>query len=470
MKDDIPQTLAIDLFSGAGGLSEGLASVGIQTVLAQELHPQPALTLAFNHPDTDVFVGDIRKLSIDLMINNFRRRYKGRKLDLLVGGPPCQGFSSAGKKEENDPRNSLFLSFFKVAEAFKPKIVLLENVPGFKGMYGGRLYKEAICVLQDLGYKVTDRILNACEYGVPQKRQRFVLVGIRKDIKEFFEWPNPTHLTQSNSSLELFQQNLAKPVTVEEALSDLAFVKPGFEAHRHRLRPSGSFQKSRRGLEDYLFNHLTTRHRDRAVEMFKRIPEGSTISSVPAHLKSAKKTMARLARHEISNAILALPDDLIHYEQNRIPSVREMARLQTFDDDYVFFGKRTSGFMERKVDVPQYTQVGNAVPPLLARALGLSIQKILGAPIRDLRDRSVRLERATWVRGSSGYTGYALGSEAAIILYGINGKQLDLPIDDSQARVVDLPPYINWKTQGRIGMRKQWAPGVPTPPKAAVAV
>lgn len=456
--------LAIDLFAGAGGFSEGLSAVGIEVGLAQELHPQPGLTHAFNHPDTPVLVGDIREIDIKLMEKLLKKHHPGRRVDVVVGGPPCQGFSTAGKKDKVDPRNTLFFNFFKVVEYFKPKLFVLENVPGFKKMYDGHAYEAATELFSSLGYELQDTILNACDYGVPQRRNRFVMVGVQKGIK--FSWPEKTHLNpEENDSLSLFDSALTEPVTVLDALGDLEFVKPGFEGHQHQMKAACGYQRSRRDGCKYLFNHLATRHRDRAIEIFSHIPEGGTINQVPDHVKSAKRTMARLNRRHISNTVLALPDDLIHYEQPRIPSVREMARLQSFDDDYVFIGKRTSGFVERKVDVPQYTQVGNAVPPLLAQAIGRQIVKALGGRVQDLRDKEERRSRHAWVRGSSGFAGYVLGPEASVLLYNKEGELIDLPIDSSQPRVVDLQPLIEWKVEPARNTQRQWAPGVAIPVK-----
>lgn len=456
--------VAIDLFAGAGGFSEGLAASGVSTALAQELHPQPALTYAFNHPSTPVLVGDIRRIDVSLMESLLLKHAHVKGVDVVVGGPPCQGFSTAGKKSKVDPRNTLFFNFFKVVEHFRPALFVLENVPGFRKMYGGHAYEAAAELFSSLGYSLQDTILNACDYGVPQRRNRFVMVGVQHGVK--FRWPARTHLNPEGKSLELFGATLAAPVTVGNALADLAYLKPGFEGHRHARQPTGEYQMSRRNGCEHLFNHLATRHRDRAVEMFSHIPEGGTISQVPALVKSGKRTMARLDRNHISNSVLALPDDLIHYQQPRIPTVREMARLQSFDDDYVFMGKRTSGFVQRRVDVPQYTQVGNAVPPLLAAAIAKEIVRSLGGRPQDLREKPLRRTRHEWLRGSSGFSGYALGREAHALLYSAGGKLLDLPVDESDTAVVNLPRLVEWKAEQAKTRRSQWAPGINTPRKA----
>jgi DNA (cytosine-5)-methyltransferase 1 len=259
----------------------------------------------------------------------------------------------------------------------------------------------------------------------------------------------------------LFSHTLAKHVSVADALGDIAFLEPGKEAHRHQANPLSSFQVERRA-SPYLFNHLATKHREKAVEMFSLIAEGRTINSVPTESKSSKKTMARLDRHHISNTVLALPDDLIHYNHHRIPTVREMARLQSFDDDYVFIGKRTSGFMERKHDVPQYTQVGNAVPPLLAKAIGRALALMFNVSPEDVRQRDERLKRLAWVRGTSGYSGYTLSTiaEDKLALYNIDGEQIPLPIDEKPTPVIERKEVEDWRNSKDEMPARQWAPGV----------
>lgn len=460
---------ALDLFSGAGGFSEGLAQAGVKTLLAQELHPQPALTHVLNHPGVVGVVGDIRKLNPTLLKNLLLKHHSVQDVDLVVGGPPCQGFSTAGKKNEHDPRNTLFDNYCDIIAAFKPKVLVMENVPGFKKMYEGKMYEAARERLSNLGYDLSDRIINALDYGVPQRRRRFVMVGVRKDTGLKFVWPEPTNVNPEVAPNDLFSEGLNSFVSVEDALEDLAFLEPGFEANAHVVDPKSDYQKSRRSTR-VIFNHLASLHRDKAVELFSRIAEGCTINSVPEGLKSAKKTMARLDRHHISNTVLALPDDLIHYRHNRIPTVREMARLQSFDDDYIFMGKRTSGFVDRKHDVPQYTQVGNAVPPLMAKAIGRAIVEMFGFVSEDIRDKCERAKRAMWVHGTSGFSGYTLSSEANadISLYDIEGSRLDLPIDDSEVKVVEKEEIYNWKHSGARSRKSQWAPGVQKSSSAAM--
>ncbi len=465
MKKSRNRPVAIDLFAGAGGLTEGLEQAGIWPAVAVELHPQPSLTHAFNHPNTTLIAGDIRKLSLKLLRQKLVERTGRAEVDLVAGGPPCQGFSTAGKKEAHDPRNSLFFQFVNVVAEFKPRMFLLENVPGFKKMHGGAAFHEASRLFTDLGYQLVDTVVEAFRFGIPQRRQRFVMVGWLPGKAKPFQWPEPTHGAIDADVLPLFPTQLLPLVTVEQAISDLAFVEPGWEARRQGLPVESSFQEDRRAGCDLLFNHLASRHREKAVTMFSHIDEGRTISMVPEEHRSAKRTMARLNRKSISNTVLALPDDLIHYEQHRIPTVREMARFQSFDDDFVFIGKRTSGFMERRFDVPQYTQVGNAVPPLLARALGLALQRSLGGKIEDIRAIKERRARHSWVRGTSGFAGYTLSPEAEgkLALFDVDGKPIPLPTSDTDLAVVDAARQHEWKNQTDTRKRGQWSPGVAKP-------
>lgn len=459
-RQDQDALVAVDLFAGAGGLGEGLAAAGFDVAVAHELHPQAGLTYAFNHPNTRVVVGDVQRLSAGALEAAVVAAGRTR-IDLIVGGPPCQGFSSAGKKVKTDPRNTRFRDFARLVQALQPRAFLFENVPGFARQYGGETARLVTSTFEDLGYMTTQKTVFAAEFGVPQRRKRFVLVGWR-DRARRLEWPLPTHEDPSAVEIpQLFPSGRQAFVTVEDAIGDLAFLEPGWEAHRHAETTSSTFQLMMRGTNECLFNHLATRHRSKAVRMFSYIPEGGTINQVPPEYRSAKRTMARWNRHAISNAVLALPDDLIHYQHHRIPTVREMARLQTFPDDYVFIGKRTSGFEERRVDVPQYTQVGNAVPPVLAGALGAALCKLLDGEPVDRRDRTTRMNRHRLVRGSSGFAGYVLDpeAEAELGLFDVAGASIPLPLDASEPRVLDSETLVEWKK--RPPPRKgQWAPGV----------
>lgn len=463
--------VAIDLFSGAGGLSEGLLAAGINVAVAVENHPHPALTHAFNHPGTTVLCCDIRELSLNSLTSHLKNRTGQTNVDLVVGGPPCQGFSPAGKQDPNDPRNKLFEEFLRVVDHFRPSMFLFENVPGFAKLYKGQAMHSILDAFWELGYRMhgidndsddypeEPPILNAVWYGVPQRRRRFVLVGWLEDsLEKPFEWPAITHSSDIPTSSDFHKSNSSKRlpnVTVGDAIGDLAFLSAGLECHTYR-DSSSDYQEQRRRNSNLLFNHLATKHRNETVNMFRRLVPGKTIRSIPESHRSGKQRMRRLTRNDSSSAILALPDDYVHYQRHRIPTVREMARLQSFDDDYVFLGKRTTSDLSRRVDVPQYTQVGNAVPPLLAKALGKAIVRSLGGPKRDLRELTIRRKRHAWIRGSSGFLGYTLDpqAEGQLRLYDMTGRHISLPLSEDELPVSQRTRSVNW-TKRRLRRRSQ---------------
>lgn len=461
MVDQAP--IAVDLFSGAGGLAEGLLKAGLNVAASVELHPQPSLTHAFNHPSTQVLVGDIRQLETHTLDEVLRRQVGDRPVDVVVGGPPCQGFSSAGKKVQDDPRNSLFLHYTRIVDHLRPRMFLMENVPGFRSMYGGLIYDEALRGMRDLGYETTDRIVELKRYGVPQTRRRFVLVGWLPGSAKPFKWPEATHAEAAPGCCELlFADPRRTFVTAGEAIMDLADLKPGWSATRYTRDAFGEFSAECRSGSGLVFNHLATRHRSKAANVIARIPVGGSIRDLPASERGTKKlTMSKLDPGSVSNTVVSMPDDLLHFSQDRILTVRECARLQTFDDDFVFFGKRTSGFVERRVDVPQYTQVGNAVPPRAGFVLGRALISSLGGDSVDLREKDKRLRLHELVLGTSGYSGYELNPAAAdeIRLLTVTGRRIELPFASDLTPVSEQEWLVDWTTQQN-PRRGQWAPGV----------
>jgi DNA (cytosine-5)-methyltransferase 1 len=462
MSNTTSAPIAIELFAGAGGLSEGLQAAGIQVVLAVEKHPDPALTYAFNHPGTTVLCGDIRRLSMESLESHVRTSIGDVAVDIVVGGPPCQGYSPAGKRNRKDPRNRLFKYFVHVIEHFQPRLFLFENVPGFAKLYDGMALRSLADALRGIGYVLAGfdqevgtypenyPVVDAADYGAPQHRRRFILVGWRPNtLPHSFTWPLPTHGDPSASQTIAGSSGPVRHlpyVTVGEALSDLDFLTAGLESHIYKTAASSGYQRDRRKNTNILFNHLATQHRKTTVEMYRHLTQGATIRSVPEDVRTGKQTMRRLCESTPSKAVLALPDDLVHYRRHRIPTVREMARLQTFDDDYVFLGKRTTSDLGRRVDVPQYTQVGNAVPPVLGRALGIALVHALGAKPTDMRQLQVRYERHAWIHGSSAYLGYTLAEDAVgnIALLSVSGKPCPLPVADGDRPVAEQNRFVHW--------------------------
>jgi DNA (cytosine-5)-methyltransferase 1 len=449
--------IAVDLFCGAGGLSEGLLAAGIDVVVGVERHPDAALTCAMNHPSTHVICDDVARVTEQRIREILAQKGLGKRpVDLVVGGPPCQGFSAAGARKREDPRNLLFRRFVALVKALKPRMFLFENVPGFLSMHGGFAFTQATTQFSRLGYqlhgidedaKVEDQaniILNARWYGVPQNRNRLLIVGWRPGEVEGgdrFEWVRPTR---------------GNEVSVGDALSDLDFLKAGEQAHAYVGTRASKYQKERRkNSGGLLLNHLASRHNPTTLSRFARMSKpGDTMRSIPEEFRTLKHTVIRMDREKCSRAVLALPDDMIHYGLDRILTVREMARLQSFDDDFVFMGKRTTSEHHRRVDVPQYTQVGNAVPPLLARKLGESIRRFLvgNDAAGDLRRLSDRRERSKWLRGSSAGRGYKLTLDAQQEL----GRQLtdanlvaiDLPMAEGESHPGSSATVTKWKARG----------------------
>ncbi len=409
------QPVAIDLFAGAGGLSEGMLSAGVNVTVAVELHPHPALTNAFNHPGTTVLCGDIKDLDPKVILSHVQRNTGNRHVDIVAGGPPCQGFSSAGKRDSKDPRNQLIHQFVRIVEAFEPKVFIFENVPGLGTFYGGATLHKVLDKFWELGYQIhgVDNegdsypleypVVDSSCFGVPQRRKRLILIGWKKGALGKLEWPTTADDPRYSAKSKL---------TVYDAISDLDFLSGGFECHQYQSPAASKYQRERRKNSEFVFNHLATKHHVDTVNMFRRFRAGTTVSSLQAEHRTGKQRVRRLSTDETAPAVLALPDDYIHPRRHRIPTVRELARLQSFDDDYVFFGKRTTSDMNRRLDVPQYTQVGNAVPPLLARRLAEAILKGLEANVVDLRPLRERKSRHSWVVGSSAFQGYEL-TEAA---------------------------------------------------------
>jgi DNA (cytosine-5)-methyltransferase 1 len=445
--------VAIDLFSGAGGLGEGMLAAGIDVKAAIEKHPHPALTCAFNHASTTVICDDIAKLEAKQLQGLLEHYGETKKVDVVVGGPPCQGFSPAGAMNPRDARNGLYKHYLRMVRHFQPRICVLENVPGLITSAGGRTLEALTKGFRSLGYQLkagldgyglptpTYSILDASDFGVPQHRKRLFIVAYRRDeLERDFEWPKAKFGTDSNNGLEY--------VSVQDALSDLDFLCGGYEAHSYPKSPVTDYQHDRRKNSPTLFNHLATKHRLETVQRYRRIRPGATIRSIPIEYRSGKQTMSRLQPTCCSKVVLALPDDFIHYRRHRIPTVREMARLQSFDDDFVFLGKRTTSDKGRRVDVPQYTQVGNAVPPLLAKALGIEVLKSLGFRPADIRCLAARRKRHQWLCGSSGFAGYTLlaSSISKLNLVNADGDPIDVPLGGTESLMTGSTGQRRWSS------------------------
>ncbi len=371
MKKNAKSPSVIDLFAGAGGLTEGLRLAGYRSILANEYDEMAARTFSHNHPKIPIIVRDIKKLSVSEVME--LSGVESGKLNLICGGPPCQGFSLAGQRLDDDPRNEMFREFVRIVQGLKPEVFLFENVSGIMSMAGGGVLKAILAEFHKIGYTCEYSLLNAAAYGVPQLRKRFILIGSR-DGKHIGP-PPPTH-TGKPGELDFFIGALSPYLTTWDALGDLPQLVQGEGAQEldFSATPRNEYQRERRGIRvpGKLFNHQATRHSKIIIERYSVIPEGGDNSQVPEHLRTKKINVFKLHRNTPARTVTCNHrTDLLHPIIPRGTTVREAARLQSFDDDYQFFGNLT-----RKARwVTQDDQVGNAVPPLLAKAIGLHIKK-----------------------------------------------------------------------------------------------
>jgi len=333
----------VDLFSGAGGLSKGFELAGFNVLCGIEKNIDAAKTYSINHPKSEAIVKDIRKITG----KEIKSRYSS-EITVIAGGPPCQGFSTAGRRMLDDPRNILFREFYRIVKEVSPPAFVFENVKGLLSFDKGRTISKIDSLFKSAGYKTQLRILDSSMFNVPQKRERIFLIGSKENMCDF-------KIPESYKS-----------VSVRDAISDLAFLGIGEIATKYKLKPRSEYQKSMRDTKK-LHNHESSNHSKKVIRRFSLIKPGKTGKDLPDNLKTKKSVLFRLRSSQPARTVTTLPDDLIHYSKDRILTVREMARIQSFPDSYVFLGPRTTGGMRRKSQCPQYTQVGNAVPPLMAK-------------------------------------------------------------------------------------------------------
>lgn len=342
----------IDLFSGVGGLSLGFRMEGFEISLANEIDKEIAESYTKNHPETKMINEDITKLNIEDVFKEYKN-----KVDVVIGGPPCQGFSQKGKRKSiNDDRNFLFIYFYNVVKVLKPKYFVMENVPNLLTTENGYFKKEIIDLFEKIGYKITADVLIASDYGVPQNRKRAFIIG--KLGKHKIELPNPLNINN----------------TIWDAISDLAYLESGEGEFKqnYKLKPESEYQKLLREGSKYLYNHVATKHSEIAIERLMMIPPNKGREMLPKeHLTKSifSGTWSRMIKDEVAVTITTRFDTpssgkFTHPYLNRAITVREAARIQSFPDNFVFYGTKGS----------QMKQVGNAVPPLLSRQIALAIK------------------------------------------------------------------------------------------------
>jgi DNA (cytosine-5)-methyltransferase 1 len=389
----------LDTFSGAGGFSLGFEMAGFEVVGAIELDKWASETFAFNHPNAKVVKADITELSDADIIESFGPL----NAEIIVGGPPCQGFSlaNANSGDPKDPRNSLFIEFMRFGSLLKPEIMIMENVPNIlkAKTASGEFVKEIIIqAFIDIGYKVEVAVLSATDFGVPQIRKRVFFIASRNRLDNPF--PSPTHEIKQEFVLDL-KNNLLPTPTLWDAISDLPELAAGegSELQQYSCEPKTELQVLLRNQSDKLHNHKAMRHSKQMVERFASMVSGQSGSDVAMHLRPKKRNSntisdtvydqnnRRMFPHRPCHTIAAsFYANFVHPFQHRNFTAREGARIQTFPDTYIFLGKPTvvshkllarEGRIEEK-HLCQYSQIGNAVPPLLAKAIAENLKKELG--------------------------------------------------------------------------------------------
>ena len=435
---------AVDLFCGAGGCSEGLIQAGFHILFSSDISEMVEVTYKHRHKQLGLIQGkntwfersDIR----DLTGNDIHKHIKSLdmfqnkeipEIDLVIGGPSCQGFSRAGRRNKSDPRNMLFGEYVRVIKEIKPKYIVLENVEGFVDMQfigyvgiTGITYPDGSVTpdilrseLNEIGYATLEpQILNAADFGVPQRRNRIIFMGYRKGLTPP-QYPKPTLKPENRVTLldaigdlitDPVQKSRVNPTLTPYQLDSINGRTPGIDGKpiaaknttctqlprqtdivRERFelfRPgeTGTYLK-RRVIEEGIDNSdkpalitLCCKHlgmsSTKVIELFKY--PGASKEQVET-LLTKKNIRQRWAPNQPSATVVTIADDYISPWEPRTFSVREMARCQSFDDSFEFLGKRTTGGLLRRKEVPQYTQVGNAVPPLLAKAVALEVLKVL---------------------------------------------------------------------------------------------
>lgn len=341
----------IDLFSGCGGLSFGFLQAGYEVLMGIDNDAISLKTFKENHPVARVLEIDLSKPTA---IKEIRRALKRKTIDVIIAGPPCQGFSLTGPRNFNDGRNNLFMAVVSAVKEFKPKAFLIENVPGLVTLYGGKVKDKVIEQFEKLNYKVSWDVLNAADYGVPQFRKRVFVVGLREDVGKFV-FPSPTHTSD-------------KYVSCSDAISDLPSRESecGFDVDKYTGKPRTKFQGLMREDCDTLYNHIATRHTETVKKIISQVPDGGDYRDLPSGVGENRKFNEAWTRYNSKKPALTVDTghrNHFHYKYNRIPTVRENARLQSFPDYFRFYGNRTQ----------QHRQVGNAVPPLLAFHIAVEI-------------------------------------------------------------------------------------------------
>ena len=369
---------SIDLFSGCGGMTLGFGWAGFNSVLASDIDENCEKTFATNFPEIPFLCGDLSEFTKD----EFDKIISEKEIDVIIGGPPCQGFSLANKKRNKvseDPRNKLFYEFVKTINWYNPKSFVMENVKGLLSMESGQVIKQIQNEFENagkFGYEVRTKVLKASDYGVPQSRERVIIIGIRKDLELVPEFPSKKY---------------EKEVTVEEAISDLPKINAGEgeEKLNYASKPTNDYQQFMRKNSKKVFNHIAMRHTQRLIERFKAIQPGKNLLDVwethgavqrgnpneKSKVKFSQNNLRLIANKPAPTIAASFQSNFIHPFLDRNLTARVGARLQSFPDDFIFEGMRTKMSWEKGLS--QYQQIGNAVPPLMAFEIAKTLKRVL---------------------------------------------------------------------------------------------
>lgn len=336
----------LDLFCGCGGLSCGFERAGYKILLGIDNDAKALETFELNHKGAKSICGDITQIHAA----DIEKRIGGQTIDVIIGGPPCQGMSLSGPRKFDDPRNKLYLSYIRLVEEIKPKAFVIENVPGLVSLFDGQIKDSIIEKFTKLGYTVTYKILCSADYGVPQSRRRVVFVGLKNNQ---FEYPKAYDYQ----------------VTCEMALSDLPPLidELGTEEQEYATEASNAYQKIMRENSTKVLNHVAATHSDKVKKIISLVPDGGNYKDLPEEYRSSRNFHVAWTRFNSQKPAPTIDTGHrhhFHYKYDRVPTVRECARIQSFPDDFIFLGNKTQ----------QFRQVGNAVPPLMAEAIAKQLK------------------------------------------------------------------------------------------------
>lgn len=340
----------LDLFCGAGGLSYGFESAGFNVLVGIDNDAKALETFELNHSGAKSICGDITQITYE---EHIKPLLDGKRIDVIVGGPPCQGMSLSGPRKFDDPRNKLYLSYIRLVQEIQPKAFVIENVPGLVGLFGGQIKDSIIEKFSEMGYRIQYKILCSADYGVPQSRKRVIFVGTK--VGEF-----------------VYPEINPNKVTCAMALSDLPSLENelGEEVSDYALPPQNHYQELMRERSHQVLNHVAATHSEKVKRIIALVPDGGNYKDLPEEYRSSRNfhvAWTRFASNKPAPTIDTGHRHHFHYKYNRVPTVRECARLQSFPDDFRFLGNKTQ----------QFRQVGNAVPPLMAQAIAEKVKMML---------------------------------------------------------------------------------------------